>query len=103
MPGLSGFETCAKLQTDFSADQPLVVMITALSDQKFVDQAFEAGAADYATKPIHWPILRQRIRRLLQIKQAEAALRAEVAERKRAEETLQQERNLLRTLIDHLP
>jgi two-component system, sensor histidine kinase and response regulator len=36
-----------------------------------VDKAFEAGAVDYITKPIHWAVLRQRIRRLVQTRQLE--------------------------------
>ena len=30
-----------------------------------MDRAFEAGAIDYVTKPIHWAVLRQRVKRLL--------------------------------------
>ncbi|MGL4378391.1 MAG: hypothetical protein ACRCT1_18265, partial [Microcoleaceae cyanobacterium] len=36
-------------------------------DPDSVDQAFDAGATDYITKPIHWAVLRQRVRRLLEI------------------------------------
>ena len=43
-----------------------VLMITGLDDQASVDRAFEVGAIDYVTKPIHWAVLRQRVRRLLQ-------------------------------------
>jgi diguanylate cyclase (GGDEF)-like protein len=55
-------------------------MITSLDDEASVDRAFEAGATDYVTKPIHWAVLRQRLRRLLQqaqvYKQLEAANQA---------------------------
>jgi PAS domain S-box-containing protein len=40
-----------------------------------LDRAFEAGASDYITKPIHWGVLRQRIRRILRGLRAEDALR----------------------------
>ncbi|WP_414752765.1 diguanylate cyclase domain-containing protein [Anabaena sp. CCY 9910] len=54
-----------------------ILMITSLNDAESVDRAFEAGATDYITKPIHWAVLRQRLRRLLQqaqvYKQLEAA------------------------------
>ncbi len=57
-----------------------ILMITCLDDEESVDRAFEAGATDYVTKPIHWPVLRQRLRRLLQqaqvYKQLEAANQA---------------------------
>jgi len=65
MPVMDGFTCCAKLQTLPGGNQTLVLMITGLEDQASVDRAFEAGATDYVTKPIHWAVLRQRVRRLL--------------------------------------
>lgn len=54
-----------------------ILMITSLDDQESVNRAFDAGATDYLTKPIHWAVLRQRLRKLLQqaqvYKQLEAA------------------------------
>jgi diguanylate cyclase (GGDEF)-like protein len=101
MPVMDGFSCCIQLQaqdgedaaketlpiggTGYGSGDPAqkrsrdipVLMITGLDDQESVDRAFEAGAADYVTKPIHWPVLLQRVRRLLQqaqlYKQLEAA------------------------------
>ncbi|BAZ39498.1 two-component response regulator [Calothrix sp. NIES-4101] len=57
-----------------------ILMITGLDDPESVDRAFECGASDFVTKPIHWAVLRQRVRRLLQqaqlYKQLEAANQA---------------------------
>ena len=57
-----------------------ILMITGLEDSESVDRAFNSGATDYVTKPIHWAVLRQRVRRLLQqaqlYKQLEAANQA---------------------------
>ncbi|MHC5599466.1 MAG: GGDEF domain-containing response regulator [Nostoc sp.] len=57
-----------------------ILIITCLDDEESVNRAFEAGATDYVTKPIHWPVLRHRLRRLLQqaqvYKQLEAANQA---------------------------
>ncbi len=67
MPMMDGFECCQKLQhlmqNNFATP---VLMITGLDDEESVDHAFAAGATDYVTKPIHWPVLLQRVRRLLQ-------------------------------------
>jgi diguanylate cyclase (GGDEF)-like protein len=61
-------------------DRTPILMITGLDDPESVDRAFESGASDYVTKPIHWAVLRQRVRRLLQqaqlYKQLEAANQA---------------------------
>ncbi|MCY7320782.1 MAG: PleD family two-component system response regulator [Phormidesmis sp. CAN_BIN36] len=66
MPIMDGFECCAHIQQLQGATQTLVLIITGLEDQDSVDQAFTAGAVDYITKPIHWAVLRQRVRRLIQ-------------------------------------
>lgn len=68
MPVMDGFTCCRELQQLLSGRIP-VLMITGLDDPESVDRAFAAGASDYVTKPIHWAVLRQRVRRLLQISQ----------------------------------
>lgn len=39
-------------------------MITSLDDPASVERVFEVGASDYAAKPIHWALLRQRVQGL---------------------------------------
>jgi PAS domain S-box-containing protein len=80
MPVMDGFETCARLQTFPDADRMPVLIVTAFDDPESVDQAFAAGAIDYITKPVHWPVLRHRVRWLLQTKRAEEALQKAHAE-----------------------
>ncbi len=65
MPILDGFECCSRLQQLPNGDHTPVLIITALEDRESVDRAYEVGASDYVTKPIHWAVLRQRVRRLL--------------------------------------
>ncbi|MGA7936367.1 MAG: diguanylate cyclase, partial [Kovacikia sp.] len=65
LPGIDGFACCAQLKQDFGECCPPVLMITSLNDQNSVDLAFQVGAIDYVTKPIHWAVLRQRVRRIL--------------------------------------
>ncbi len=65
MPMMDGFECCAQLQKLPGGIQTPVLIITGLEEATYVDRAFEVGAADYITKPIHWAVLRQRVRRLL--------------------------------------
>ncbi|MBW4470372.1 MAG: PleD family two-component system response regulator [Stenomitos rutilans HA7619-LM2] len=74
MPVMDGFECCAQLQALPEADHTPVLMITSLDDQVSVDRAFAAGATDYVTKPIHWAVLRQRVRRLIQQSQLQRQL-----------------------------
>lgn len=65
MPVLDGFETCQAIKERPHGRQVPVIIITALHDDESVDRAFEAGATDYLTKPIHWAILRNRVSYLL--------------------------------------
>lgn len=104
MPVMDGFSCCkqllqiaknnlisalADLDTDSALGSSLIskmwehtpiLMITSLDDEESVNRAFEAGATDFITKPIHLAVLRQRLRRLLQqaqvYKQLEAANQA---------------------------
>ncbi|MGK7898312.1 MAG: response regulator, partial [Xenococcus sp. (in: cyanobacteria)] len=83
MPIMNGFTCCQKLQeiqcqrssNSESYKQIPILMITGLDDRNSVDRAFEVGAVDYITKPIHRHVLRQRLRYLLKAKWAEEALR----------------------------
>lgn len=81
MPVLNGFECCAKLTQQF----PLapILMITGLEDQSSVNQAFDAGATDYLTKPIHWAVLRRRVRLILEKAQLQQELQAANAQLQR--------------------
>lgn len=65
MPELDGFDCCTELHHQLADRCPPILMITSLSDPASVDQAFAAGAIDYITKPIHWAVLRQRVKRIL--------------------------------------
>jgi PAS domain S-box-containing protein len=74
MPEMDGFASLARLRALPGGDRTPVLMITALDDKASVDRAFEAGATDYITKPIHWDVLYHRMRNLLRARQAEEAL-----------------------------
>ena len=65
MPQMDGFDCCRHLRQRPGGDRVPILTITVLDDPESVDRAFEAGATDYITKPIHWPVLSQRVRRLL--------------------------------------
>ncbi|MBD2074958.1 PleD family two-component system response regulator [Phormidium sp. FACHB-592] len=86
MPVMDGFTCCTKLQTLPTTEQVYpapVLMITALESEESVERAFESGAVDYVTKPIHWAVLNQRVRRLIaqaQLQQQQALLQQQLQE-----------------------
>jgi signal transduction histidine kinase len=55
--------------------QTPVLVVTAIHDDDMVNQAFEAGASDYLTKPIRMSVLRHRIKHLIQTRRTEENLR----------------------------
>jgi PAS domain S-box-containing protein len=95
MPVMDGFTCCHLLQehTLGAGAKTPVLMITALDDRESVDRAFEAGAIDYITKPIHWAVLRQRVRRILQESRANK-------ERQRSEQKIREQAALLDIATD---
>jgi PleD family two-component response regulator len=80
MPRLDGIACCTKLQKSFQEQCPPIIFITALSDIKSIDQAFQAGACDFVTKPIHWPILKERLKRILEFVRLQQDMRLAQAE-----------------------
>lgn len=89
MPVMDGFTFCQQLQSLPGGDRTPVLMITGLEDQASVDQAFEAGATDFVTKPIHWAVLRQRVRRALREARLSQELEQANQELKQANQELQ--------------
>ncbi|MGR3279366.1 GGDEF domain-containing response regulator [Acaryochloris marina NIES-2412] len=66
MPKMNGFECCKQLlKIPGSANIP-ILMITGLDDETSINWAFESGASDFITKPIRWPVLKQRVRGFLE-------------------------------------
>jgi len=75
MPIMDGFKACIELKKLKSGADVPVIMITSLDDEQSVDKAFESGAVEYVTKPVHWAVLRHRVEVILRARHAEAALR----------------------------
>ncbi|MES2125725.1 MAG: EAL domain-containing protein [Pseudomonadota bacterium] len=75
MPVMDGFTACQRLQEIPGAAKIPVLMITALEDNSSVERAFTAGASDYIPKPIHYAVLSQRVRRIIEANRAEKRIR----------------------------
>jgi PAS domain S-box-containing protein len=52
LPGKSGIELCRKLRATDRGDEMFILLVTAKDDRENLEQALEAGANDYLTKPI---------------------------------------------------
>lgn len=67
MPGMDGFETCAKLREDPIISETPVIMVTALDDKDSRIRGIEAGADDFISKPFDRLELRTRIKTITKL------------------------------------
>ena len=69
MPEMDGIEACRWIKSTTSLRDIPIIMITGHSEVEFLDEAFEAGAMDYLTKPVSSVELRARVRSAQALKQ----------------------------------
>ncbi|MBF0134690.1 MAG: response regulator [Magnetococcus sp. DMHC-1] len=75
MPVMNGFEACIRIKNTPKGKDVPVVMVTILDDKASIEKAFEVGAHDFIHKPIHWTVLKQRLRILLEVRKNETLLK----------------------------
>ncbi len=86
MPGMDGFEFCSRLRSHpASADVP-VLMATSLEDHNSITRAYEAGATNFATKPLNWAVETHRLRYMLRVAESAQLLKAKEQETRLAKE-----------------
>ena len=66
MPKVDGIDACRQMKQLGGEYQVPVLMITGRDDEASIEKAFDVGADEYVTKPIHPVVLRHRVRRLLE-------------------------------------
>jgi DNA-binding response OmpR family regulator/DNA-binding CsgD family transcriptional regulator len=88
MPGIDGFETCRRLKALPGHAATPVIFMSALTDTVDKVRGFEAGAADYVTKPLHPAEVLARLQAHLAVHRLQRELRAEVKLRAAAEQQL---------------
>ena len=69
MPGMDGYEVCARLQRDSRTANIPIIFVTALGSPAQEVKGLDIGAIDYVTKPINGDIVKARIRNHLKYKQ----------------------------------
>jgi CheY-like chemotaxis protein len=61
MPGMSGLELLKSIRTTHPLSPPTVMMITAYGDTENYDQAMQAGANAFLTKPLNFNELKEKL------------------------------------------
>lgn len=88
MPGMDGFETCARIKENAKWRNIPVLFMTALDEPAQKVRAFEVGAVDYIVKPIFEPEVLARVKAHLKIQSLQRNLEDELALRVDAENQL---------------
>lgn len=86
MPDMDGFEVCEQLRANDKGKYTPIIMMTGRNDVEAVNKAYDLGATDFTSKPIHPELLCQRV---LYIHRAQKAM-VEVRENARRLKAAQQ-------------
>lgn len=65
LPDMDGFAVCRQLRATPAGKHLPILIVTGSDDADAVHQAFEVGATDFSSKPIHFELLVHRIRYIL--------------------------------------
>jgi PAS domain S-box-containing protein len=65
MPEMDGFKTCHAIRQLPEGKHVPILLVTGLDDMESINNAYEAGATDFITKPITFPLLSHRVRYVL--------------------------------------
>ena len=94
LPGKSGVDLCRELRAQPNGDEMFILLVTARADTADLQQALEAGANDYLTKPLDVDLLNVRI------SVAERQIR-ELAERNQARAALQDSARTMTNILEN--
>ena len=75
MPGMDGYEVCARLRADPATDGIPVIFVTAERDEESETRGLDLGAVDFIPKPINPRVVRARVRTHLTLKAQSDLLR----------------------------
>jgi predicted signal transduction protein with EAL and GGDEF domain/CheY-like chemotaxis protein len=75
MPAGDGLSVCSELRQRHPQDPTPILVVTAADDRHAIDRAFEAGATDFVSKPVNWPVLTHRVQYLVRASRAAQELR----------------------------
>jgi two-component system, chemotaxis family, chemotaxis protein CheY len=62
MPGMTGLELLRHIKEKYATPPPIVMMITAYSDNENYNAAMQLGADDFLTKPIDFHLLKEKLK-----------------------------------------
>ena len=90
MPGIDGFETCARLKSNPLTKHIPIIFMSALSDTPNVVQGLKLGAVDYITKPFQQEEVVARVRTHLALVDLQQKMASANAELQQSNQKLEQ-------------
>jgi signal transduction histidine kinase len=99
IPGTDGFEICSTIRAFPGGTEVPILMVTALEDANSINRGFEAGATDFALKPINWPIETHRLRYMLRSADTARALRLKESEMRQSRENWERTFNAISDVV----
>jgi signal transduction histidine kinase len=75
MPRMDGFALCRELRANPASQFVPILQATGLDDVDSIERAYQAGATDFIGKPLHWTMLKHRVRYMLRSARAFDELR----------------------------
>ena len=61
MPKINGLDLCKKIRETASDDPPYIILVTGHAESEYIQNALDAGANDFLSKPANSGVLRARI------------------------------------------
>jgi len=68
--GMDAYSVCADIRSAKASSATPILMLTDLDDAESLNLAYQAGATDFAIKPVNWLLLCHRLRYVLRSNQA---------------------------------
>jgi signal transduction histidine kinase len=101
MPGMSGIELAQIIRARKKTQHVPILFLTAHGDESAI-AGYQAGAVDFMTKPVQAAVLRSKISAFAELFRKSNELKAEVEERRQAEERIRQLNSELSQRVDEL-
>ncbi len=101
MPRMNGYQVCEQLKLNEQTRDIPVIFLSAAGQVMSKTKAFSVGGIDYITKPFQIEEMLARVETHLALREMQKQLEHEIAERKQAEETAVEARQLVETIFDH--
>lgn len=111
MPGMDGFEVAEILsESNRTKDIPVIFLSAVNKQKKFISRGYETGGVDYITKPVDPDLLILKVKTFLklyeqknELKNIRDILSKEIEIRKAAQESLSNQMEDLRSVLESLP